>query len=186
MKILFSLIVSFILLSSFQQMKYVKTKLNDHITISLPEGFFLMSEADITTKFASATPPVAAYTDLSRTVDFGVNVAFSRWNPEDLEIMRSFYKSNIMGLYDEVNFIHEGVEDINGRDFAVFEFTARVLDEEGTSINQQAIGKYIRIQYAIVRSKTVLFNFTCPERQMQQWAPVAKEMMATVKIDKDF
>ncbi len=186
MKTFLSLIFSILLLSSFQHIKYVKTKVNDHITISLPESFFPMSEADLTTKFASNKPPVAAYTDYSRTVDFGVNIAFSRWNPEDMEIMRSFYKSNIMGLYDEVHFIHEGVETINGRDFAVFEFTSKVIDEEGTSINQRAVSKYVRIQYAIVRSKTVLFNFTCPARQQQQWAPVAKEIMASVKIDKDF
>lgn len=182
MKILPSLIVLFVLLSSFQPIKYVKTKVNEHITISLPESFFLMGEADVANKFASTNPPVAAYTDLSRTIDFGINVAFSRWNPEDMEIMRGFYKSNIMGLYDEVNFIHEGVENINGRDFAVFEFTSKVLDEEGTSINQRAVSKYIRIQYAIVRSKTVLFNFTCPARQQEQWAPVAKEIMASVNI----
>ncbi len=185
MKVLLSLGFSILLLTSFQQMKYVKTKVNDNISLSLPKDFIPMTEAELTSKFASVKPPVAAYTDYTRTVDFGVNIAFSRWNAEDLEIMKGFYKSNIMGLYDEVQFIHEGIETINERDFAVFEFTSKVLDEEGTSINQRAISKYVRIQYTIVRSKTVLFNFTCPAREMERWAPVAKEIMSSVKIDKD-
>ncbi|MCK5704948.1 MAG: hypothetical protein KAI29_27540, partial [Cyclobacteriaceae bacterium] len=98
MKSLFILFLSIILFSSFQQAKYVKTKVNESITLLLPEDFTLMSQADLRTKFASDKAPVAAYTDFSRSVDLGVNVAFSRWNAEDLEIMKSFYKSNIMGL----------------------------------------------------------------------------------------
>ena len=184
MKSLFILFLSIILFSSFQQAKYVKTKVNESITLLLPEDFTLMSQADLRTKFASDKAPVAAYTDFSRSVDLGVNVAFSRWNAEDLEIMKSFYKSNIMGLYNDVQFLKEEIENINGKDFAVFEFVSSVYDEEGAGINQRSINKYVRIQYAIVKSKTVLFNFSCPANQKDKWAPVAKEILDSVKISK--
>lgn len=184
MKLFFLFLISVFLLSSFQPVKYAKTKVNDDITMSLPEGFILMSQEDLNSKYVSAKAPIAVYTDFSRAVDLGVNIAYSRWNNEDLEIMKSFYKSNIMGLYDEVQFITEEIKEINGKDFAIFEFVSSVSDEEGTTINQSAISKYVRIQYTIVKSKTVLFNFTCPARQKEKWAPIAKEILESVKISK--
>ncbi len=178
------LIITFFGLASFQQVKYVKTKVNESITLLLPEEFTLMEQGELNTKYVSSKPPVAAYTDYSKTVDLGINVAYSRWNEEDLEIMKSFYKSNIMGLYDEVQFITEDVQEINGRDFVVFEFLSKVNDTEGTTFNSSSISKYIRIQYTIINYKTVLFNFSCPERIKDKWAPVAKEILESVKISK--
>ena len=184
MKTFFILFISCVFFISFQQMKYVKTKVNDAISLLLPSEFSLMSQADLNTKYASLKAPIAAYTDFSRSVDLGVNVAFSRWNAEDLEIMKSFYKSNIMGLYNEVQFIKEEIENINGKDFAVFEFVSSVYNEEGTNLNKSTISKYVRIQYTIVKGKTVLFNFSCPARQKDKWAPIAKEILESVKISK--
>ncbi|NJN28141.1 MAG: hypothetical protein HC819_20300 [Cyclobacteriaceae bacterium] len=184
MKTKLSILFFFILFSSFQQANLVKTKVNEAITIYLPEGFFPMSQADIETRYDAAKLPVAIYTDYSRTVDMGINVAYSQWNAEDLDIMRSFYKSNILGLYDEVQFVNEGVEKINGLDYAIFEFVSSVIDEEGTTVQQNAVSKYTRIQYTIVKGKTVLFNFTCPASQREKWAPVARQIMQTVKISK--
>lgn len=184
MKPIFILLLSLILFSSFQQVKYVKTKVNNDISILLPKDFVSMSQTDLMSKYVSAKTPLAAYTDFTRTVDLGINVAYSQWNEEDLEIMMSFYKSNIMGLYNEVQFIKEDIENINGKDFVVFEFVSSVYDEEGSGISQSSINKYIRIQYTIVKSKTVLFNFSCPANQKGTWAPIAKKILESVKISK--
>ncbi len=184
MKFFSILALSIFLLTSFQQVKYVKTKVNDAISLELPEDFTLMSEADLNAKYFSSKLPVAVYTDYSRTVDLGVNVAYSRWNAEDIEIMKSFYKSTIMGLYDEVQFLTESIEEINGKNFAVFEFIASVRDEEGTTVEQRTLNKYIRIHYTIVKSNTVLFNFSCPAVLREKWAPIAQHMLGSVKISK--
>lgn len=183
-KILGAVVGCWLLLSAFQPVKMVKTKISDGINMLLPEGFVPLTEADINVKYVSTKPPVAAYTNYDRNVDLGINIAYSRWNNEDIEIMKGFYKSNIMGLYDQVQFLKEDVEEINGRKFAVFEFLSTVEDEEGTTFNQQAISKYHRIQYAIVKSKTVLFNFNCPAMLKDKWAPIAREMMSSIKISK--
>lgn len=184
MKRIFILFLSCFLFLSFQQVRYVKTKVSDEISLLLPEEFTIMSQADLNTKYASSKPPLAVYTDFSRYVDLGVNVAYSQWDKDDLEIMKSFYKSNIMGLYSEVQFITEDIENVNGKDFAVFEFTSSVYDEEGTTINSGAISKYVRIQYCIVNNKTVLFNFSCPARLKDKWSPIAKEILQSVQISK--
>ena len=68
--------------------------------------------------------------------------------------------------------------------FVVFEFTSKVNETEGTTIDQSSISKFVRIQYTLVKSKTVLFNFSCPERVKEKWAPIAKESLESVKISK--
>ena len=86
-----------------------------------------------------------------------------------------------MGLYDEVQFITENIQEINGRNYVVFEFLSKVNDTEGTTIDQSSISKFIRIQYTIVNYKTVLFNFSCPARVKDKWALIAKESLESVK-----
>lgn len=184
MKMIFILVLSSSLFFPVQQSKFVKTKVIDGITLLLPGDFLPVSEEDLRRVYLSAKPPVAAYTDFSRSIDFGVNVAFSKWNEEDLEIMQNFYKSNIMGLYSEVRFINESIETINGKKFAVFEYDCAVYDEEESNINRGTIRKYVRIQYTIVKGKTVLFNFSCPAIQKDKWIPIAKEILESVKISK--
>lgn len=183
MKLLAIVLVTIFTFTGFQQLKFIKTKINDDITLSIPEGFHLLEKADIDRKYVAAKAPLAAFTDdMSGTVDIGVNVAFSQWNPEDLEIMRSFYKSNIMGLYDEVRFITEEVIEVDGEKYAVFEFVSVVKDEEGTSLDAGATSKYTRIHYGIVNRKTLLLNFSCPASVQSTWAPVAKNVLESVKI----
>ncbi len=183
MKLFALTIVTIFIFMGFQQMKYIKTKVNDSITLSIPEGFHILEKSEIDRKYVAAKAPLAAFTDnTSGMVDIGVNVAFSQWDPEDLEIMKSFYKSNIMGLYDEVSFITEEVIEVDGEKYAVFEFVSVVKDEEGTSFDQTATSKYTRIHYGIINRKTLLLNFTCPASQQTVWAPVAKHVLESVKI----
>jgi hypothetical protein len=172
-------------LSGFQNVKLVKTKVAEGITVEIPSSFISMTEAEINTKYISTKPPVALYTDQSRLVDFGVNVAFSRWRPEDIEMMKSFYKSNIMGLYDDVQFIKETTTEINGRTFAVFEFLSTVRDDNGSPLENKSVSQYTYIQYTIINYKTVLFNFSCPIRMRDQWQSVAAQIMESVKIEKN-
>ena len=167
-----------------QQTKLVKTKVHDAITMSLPEDFVPMSETEIIDRYVSARTPAAAYTDYSRVVDLGINIASSLWHEKDLHIMTSFYKSTIMQMYDNVQFLDETIEEINGRDYVVFEFLASVSDEEGVTVQQRSISKYIRIQYTILNRKIVLFNFSCPFHLKDKWSPIAQQMLRTVKISK--
>jgi hypothetical protein len=158
-----------------------KVKVDDNITISIPADFERLEQSEINLKYVSSKQPLAVYSDRSRAADFSVNVAFSRWKPEDLEMMQGFYKSNIMGLYDEVRFIKESLEEVNGRRFVVFEFVSTVKPEEEI-LNNEPISKYTYIQYTIINYKTVLFHFNCPYMMKDQWSGIAGEIMKNVKI----
>lgn len=167
-----------------QDVKLVKTKVSDNITVMLPESFSPMTEQDINTKYVSYRKPIALYTDPNRVVDFGVNLAPTYFKPGDIEILKGFYKNSLLTLYDTVKFIREDIENVNDIDFAVFEFISSVKGEEDSFSRQGPINKYTLVYYAIVNDKTILFNFTSPFRQKEQWQDTAKVIMKGIKIKK--
>ena len=184
-KSVFAFPLMFVILASFQNnTKLVKKKIGDGITMEVPENFVLVSSEEMKQRTRSDDEPLAYYTDPSGDVDLVVNLAYSRWRSTDLEMMRSFYKSNIMGLYDHVNFTRDDIEEINGKQFAVFEFVSKIDDDRNVSISGNAITKYVYIQYAIVNHKTVLCTFSCPARLKNYWAETAGKMMHSVVISK--
>lgn len=164
-------------LFSFQGEKLVKTKVGENVIVYIPKSFVAMSEDDKSTKFLTSRDGMAFFTSEDRLADFTVNKSFSRWRPDDIEMMRSFYRSNILSLFDDVNFIREEVQEIEGNQFAVFEFTSLVKSEEDDLMGKPDLKKYVYIQYTIKDYQTYLFNFTCPLPIRKKWQPVAHDIM---------
>ena len=173
-------------LAVFRSPPLVKVKVDDNITVDLPEDFERLSQAEVNLKYISSKPPLAVYSDRSRQVDFSVNVAFSRWNPEDLEIMRGFYKSSIMGLYDEVRFIKESVEEIDGRKYVVFEFVSTIKSDEDAILNTseyQQIYLY-SIHHCQLQNDTFPFQLSLYLTK-DEWSGIAGNIMQSVKVKNE-
>ena len=162
----------------------VRTDIYEGISVSLPKSFRPMSEALLREKYVAARRPLAAYTDLNQQVTFGLNVSNTRWQAGDLSILKDFYRASLLELYDEVTFINESVEAINGREFAVFEFVSVVRpDENETSfINQKPIRQYTYVQYTIRDRKTWVFDFSVPAQRQAEWQEMAGKMMNSVRM----
>lgn len=154
------------------------------ISLSVPNDFRPMTNDEIADRYFTNRRPIAMYTDRRNIVDLGVNESLTEWSENDLIILKDFYKANISSLYTEVNFINEELKDINGRQFAVFEFESVVRDEDNAFSQKPEIRKYTYIQYAIVNGKSWVFNLTVPLRHKQEWQSVAAEIMNSIKIKK--
>lgn len=161
-------------------------KISDHITVSLPEDFRPMTEQEINAKYVYTRRPMALYTDYGASVDFWVNRAKNQWTEGDLDILKDFYKANIASLYDEVDFSRESVEEINGRRFAVFEFSALIKPEEDAITNDKPLRTYNYIQYTIINSNSLVFSFSCPAQHKSKWVEIAPRIMQSVEIKKNF
>ena len=171
------------LLSSPPQVKLVKTKITEDITVSIPEDFTVMTPEDMNQRYKSYRKPIALYTDPSRLVDFGVNFSFSKWALGDLEILGKFYKSSLLNLYTEVEFIYEGLKTINGKEYVHFEFISTVSTTEDNSIiPRKPIRKYTQLLYTVDKGRTIIFNFSCPAEQQLTWQLDASRIMASVNI----
>lgn len=162
----------------------VRTEVYEGIRVGLPKSFRPMSEALLQEKYVAARRPLAAYTDPNQQVTFGLNVSNTRWQAGDLAILKDFYRASLLELYDEVNFLHESVEEINGQSFAAFEFISIVRPEENetTFINQKPIRQYTYVQYTIYNGKTWVFDFSVPAQAQATWQETAQKMMASVRM----
>jgi len=163
-----------------------KVTIADDISVLLPESFTVLSEQEINDKYISYRKPLAIYSDPSRRVDFGVNVSVTSWGSDDLDLMKQFFRSNILNLYDEVEFVKEEVQEINGISYAVFEFISQVNPDKNSFRANNAVKKYTYVQYALVNGKTLLFNFTAPFMIKDRWEGIAQEVMQSVKVKKSF
>ena len=179
--VLFIILLTF---SSFTKPDLKKTKIFEGVTVGLPKDLLPMTEQDLAAKSASVRKPLAAYTSMDRQADFVVNYSYSKWAETDMDMLKGFYRGSIQNLFDKVEFLSEGIEEINRRKYVYFEFLSTLEGDPNSISNQKVIRKYTYVQYVLVNGKTLVFNFTCPANQRNQWQEVAKEMMQTIEIKK--
>lgn len=163
------------------QEKLVKSKINEDISMLLPQSFNSMSEGERLDKFVSSKTPVAVYTSEDRTIDLGINTNRMPWIEGDEEKLRSFYKGTFETLFDGVQYIQDTIKEINGKKFIVFEFVS-TLEEENAFSGTKKAKYYSYIQYTSYNGQILLFNFGCKPRQMKSWQAIANVMMESIKV----
>ena len=180
MRITIVLTLLFAGLNVFPQ-KLIPVKVGEEISIKISSEFVNMSNKDRMEKIASSKIPLATYSTESQEVTLSVNDNPMQWTSRDTEVVYGFYKASVNALFDEVQFIQDGVKEINGRDFIVFEFVSTVRDDNVFS-SSKGERNYTYIQYTSYKDQVLLFNFGCPARLQLEWGDVAKEMMQSVRI----
>ena len=174
-----------VLLWAFQgPVELRKTKINDHISAKIPESFTLVGEQALREKYVSSRQPVALFTSADGQVDFSVNLSANQWQHFDLPLAKDFYKASLSTLYSELKMLKEGVVEINEQPVAIFEYIGTLEGEESAVRKNSAVSKYTYVAYAMVNGKVVVSTFTAPANQQRRWAPVAEEIMNSIKIKK--
>lgn len=167
---------------SYGQGALKKQKLNNNITMEIPEHFFPMNIQQQRQKYVSDRAPIAMFTTEDGLIDLGINKNSSSWFEQDLSILQQFYKSGILNLYDEVEFFKEEISEINSRSYIVFEFRGTLKGEGNSFRNQSSLSKYIYIQYTLKDDNVFLFNFSAPFNMKDRWQPSVKQMMTSIRI----
>jgi len=174
-----------VLCCAFQGGKLVKTKVSKEVTMLVPADFIEMDAQDASRLALSYRKSMAQYTSADRTVTLSVNRSFSRWGQGDITMLKDFYKASLMALFDTTDMIREAVETINGRQYAVFEFTSTVKDTGEEVIRRRSnVEKYNYIQYTIVDNNNMVFSFQAPANGSAVWHAPVKKMMRSVEIDQ--
>ncbi|GAB4245028.1 MAG: hypothetical protein Tsb0034_23400 [Ekhidna sp.] len=180
MLLLISLLVPLI---SKAQISLVKTKVNDDISLKIPDTFTSLTTGERVNKFVSSKTPLAIYSSIDREVDLGINTNIMQWISGDEETLRGFYKASFETLFDEVTYLQDTIKVINGKKFIVFEFVSSLKDENAFS-GAKFSKNYTYIQYTSYKGQILLFNLGCKGRLMDQWRPVAREIMESVQVKK--
>ena len=176
------LLLSVIMMFGFSSERLVKTKVSDGIMIGLPAGLIPMSEDDLTQRYPSVRAPLAAFTNVERTVDFSINTSATQWPDKDLELAKQFFKSGIFNLFDRVDMIEEGVHVVHKKKLIFFEFESRVNGNRLKEGERAPVFRYSYIQYLVERDRTLVISFNCPRDQMEQWQQTARAMMKSLKV----
>ena len=172
----------FVVLSGFEQPKLVKTKVAEGITVSIPEGWRPMDELDFRERYRSVRAPLAAYTDDDRLSDFSINISATQWPDANLEIARQFFRASLKNMFDRVEIISEGIHEVHKKKYIYFEFESRINGSQTQESFREPVLKYTYQQYLIEPGRTLVLSFNCPKRQREEWQPVAKAIMKSVKI----
>lgn len=190
---------SFLLLAGFTAQKLKPIKIGDVATISLPSNFQVMPDEAIATKYPAPRKPLGAFTSPNGQVDFIVSERPSTFQPADLNVLKSFYRSSLISKFSEVNFIREEVKQINNRNYIVFEFTSTMRDEERRTNKLAPIRRYTLVQYTIVpekekvkdknardkdnvSGKLLVFTFNSPISLKEAWQETAHKIMQSIKV----
>lgn len=171
-----------LLVCGFSSGQLVKTRVSDGITVSLPAELYPMTPEDIALRFPSVRAPLGAYSDQDRLVDFNVNISATTWPDGNVEIAQKFFKSSLRNLYDRVDFISEGIQVLRKKKYIYFEFESRINGDRRKQGSQEPVLKYTFIQYLVQPKRTLVFTFTCPKDQREQWQERTREMMKTVRV----
>ncbi|MHA6246860.1 hypothetical protein ACXYMU_02910 [Pontibacter sp. CAU 1760] len=166
---------------AFAQPKLKKIQLSKNLTVMLPRDFTPLSDDGIARKYPASTKPLAVYTSPNELVDFSVTQKKSGFRAQDLDMLREFYKANLLETFSKVDFIRQEVTKVKGQDFIVFEFVSSVEDERGTT-NLAPMQKYSIVQYTIVGNQLMIFTLHTPFVMKNEWQQPAREIMGSIQM----
>jgi hypothetical protein len=161
--------------------KLMKVKVNDEIIISVPREWHAMDALDFTQRYPSVRAPLAAYTNVDRTIDFSVNISATQWPDTDLEIAQKFFKASVLSMFDRVDMIGEGIHEVGKKKFIFFEFDSRVSGTRQEGFRDPVL-RYTYIQYLLEPGRAIVFSFNCPRREKDEWQETARKMMSSIKV----
>lgn len=161
--------------------KLKKFQLTKEISVMLPSDFTPLPDDGIARKYPATTKPLAVYTSPNGQVDFSVTQRASQFAPEDLAMLREFYKASLLERFSKIDFIRQEISQVKGKDFIVFEFVSTVADERKTS-NLSPIQKYSIVQYTIKGDQLYIFTMHVPFAQKNDWQQVTRDVMNSIKI----
>ena len=164
-----------------QEGKWTKTKIGENITLKLPPDFYEMTPSDQAQRYPSVRQPLGAWTNDQRLVDLSVKISATQWRYSDTPMAREFFKASLLNLYDQVEFQQDQIEEINGKNFIVFEFNSRIEGDPSLE-NSRAIRKYNYVMYLIQGGQTYVFTLQAPQRYQAEWQEVANTFMHSVKV----
>ncbi|MBY0087029.1 hypothetical protein HP567_028495 [Brevibacillus sp. M2.1A] len=150
-----------------------KKVLNDKVEILIPKGFTVMSEEMAKTKYPMENRPTLIYTDEKGSI----NIAFSHTETpiqEDslIKDLKDPMKQAFSNMYKDATWYRDEVIQINGKNVGVFELLTPAAD---TKI-------YNLIFFTELDGKMLMTTFNCTEAQMEEWKPLAQEILMSYKV----
>jgi hypothetical protein len=149
-----------------------KSLLGNKIVLKIPKGFNIMSEEMATLKYPSERRPTLIYTDEEGSINVALSLTTNKASQAQLPAYRDNLVSTFKKLYPSAEWKQTGVKEINGRKVGFLELITPAIDTK----------VYNLIFFTDLNGSLLLCTFNCTEKNLTQWQPAAKEIMASLKL----
>ncbi len=189
MRYLAFLAILFITGTALAQTKLKKYQISKEIEVQLPNDFSPLPDEGIAREYPTSTKPLAVYSSPDGQVDFSVLQKGSQFRPQDLGMLREFYKASLLQMFTKVAFIRQEVTNVNGQEFLTFEFVSSLEDERQSGL-LAPVQKYSIVQYTILENdpitvrdnQLISFTFHVPFVMKSRWQETGNKIMNSIKI----
>lgn len=149
-----------------------KALLNNKIELKIPKGFNIMSEEMAKLKYPTEQRPTLIYTDEPGTINVALNLTSNAANQAQLTAYKDSFVEIFRNRYPSAEWKQTGVKEVNGRKVGYVEFITPAIDTK----------VYNLIFFTDLNGQLLLCTFNCTEKNITQWQPAAKEIMASLKL----
>ncbi|CAH2715104.1 hypothetical protein BACCIP111895_02288 [Neobacillus rhizosphaerae] len=148
-----------------------KELLSNKIEMLLPESFHIMSEEVAKIKYPNENRPTIIYTNDKTTINISLKYTTTQINDSQIPEFHNSIKQMFEKLYPSAKWLDEKVIKTNdGKNVGVLEVITPAID---TNI--------YNFMYLIeLDNKVLIATFNCTEEKMDDWKPIAKEIMGSI------
>jgi hypothetical protein len=177
-------------------MKLKKVKIGN-VSLEVPATFEKLDQQTSQGEYSGKSAPIGVYRSprdksaisiyhtadsvRAKTIKYqkqkGATLDFDR----DLQMEYAFKKSSFSGKFKEINFIQDGVKNVNGKDFIYFEFDGTI--EATDRLGRKSLTKvYNYMLYTYVKENIYSINFICKGDLKEEYQATIQQVMQTVKV----
>jgi hypothetical protein len=156
-----------------------RKEIGGKVSVLVPSTFVLLSDNEVAARYPSSRKPLAVYSNVNGTADFGINKGRTVWEDKDLELVKDFYKANMMAFYNKVVMIKEGIVSSGNLKFAELVFIGSI-----ESLGKGKARRYVHVRYAVVKNRLYIAQFNCPASEQGLYSEMVEKMMKSIRISK--
>ncbi|MGP4081166.1 hypothetical protein ACTWQL_14755 [Pseudalkalibacillus sp. R45] len=150
----------------------MSTILSDQVEILLPESFDVMDEEQAKLKYPGERRPTLIYTNENATVNIAFNHTENKASNEQMEDVLKGMVDTFKNMYPSAEWLNKEVYEIHGKNVASMELITPAMDTE----------IYNLMFMMELDGKLLLGTVNSTKEQMEDWQPIAKEMMKSINI----
>lgn len=168
------IILTSVLTTAFTYNIALETKsfLGDSVELKIPTDFDLMSEELLKIKYPSERRPTLVYSNELGGINVALNLTTNKASEQLIPVYADNFVQTFKNLYPSAEWKDSGVKTINGKAVGFLELITPAIDTE----------IYNLIFFTDLDGKLLLCTFNCTKKNIEEWTPIAKEIMNSLKI----
>ncbi len=145
------------------------------LSMYIPDEFIDMPENMKNIKYPSNQRPEIIKMDETGTTNIMLNRIDNQLDEDQVEDLKDAMKALLKKMNPSNVFFTDGVESIDGKNIAYFEFKSPAID----------VAIYNLMFFLEFKGKTVMGTFCCIYDEYKNWRDIAFQVMKTIKVSKE-